>query len=1605
MTTPILAGVRSTLTLDQSIDTDQSDNFYFLKSTADTAFAFNALIKAFILNTTLGVPQVPILTRDLERIIGDERTWDDDRRAMLFGSAGRTRIQKVEGGYKVGLRINHFYVIPNTYYIEYSTGKKWGLLTVEERANWEVDVRKRLTSTFGDTLIDNASVLDITVPAAKIIKSSPWCDLKNIMQHDSYEGDFPDYDRIFKSVTSIRFISPALPMKVFIGSDTGKAQYATTLAETTDEIRPAFIKSVLESRQLIAYVTLFIPDSEAVYMTQTPAEEIKPTYLAQWAAQWFTYQDSNNNSECIKPIRKIEEANNIALRSVKNVRKRVNEDNLLMDPDGNVIYIPTVNNISKYEQQLLEFGTTESGEFVLSDDKVDKAAKKVKLPANMALYTDWVNNKFVYTNTSGYETFSDLERCVPVTISHVNLLLTARLDNSDTLISALHQSFDKLTKVWFKQEFEAHKADYTSGIIDGDYRGTRAIEAVLDGNLREAVNYAAMYFNHVVSYNVSITENGQELPVSTKYPWMHNFTRLADFKVKDLATISEVPLLRIFGAAIHALGKIIEDKLEEVLSTRSVLNGLIEIGLIKVLDKHIDHSDAVHTADEQRRANYINPDLTSSYSGKDIGLVRGLMLQPHQDRSFRYQKNMPSNIILSTAAGGGKTIQILLQILYGLNKKVYRRPLIMCPAFLVKDYIKEANFVTSGRLNVIAVTSSSLANYGEEKMAAMIEQAPTNTVVVTDYNFIKGNMEDVVYGNAWLQIGRNAEFLRQFDWDIVALDESHWLKNESQRTLSVQRLISEIPNKILASGTFVHDMLTDVVMQFNLIDPSVFGSRERFASEFAAETRGNKIIPKPGAEKEVMDRMRANCNVVICKRKEWAALLPEVEENFYFVDLTLNQRSVYEAVLQETIELIKADNPELLKQLNTGDESEAESIESMLNPYLARLEQFLTAPASDKAGEQLLVDDDAISPKSKRVAEIIKQHLAADIPGKILIFTSYKESARVIFDSLPKDLQARAIHYTAERKFECAEQFERDANKVIMIGVEKSMNTGLNLQFASRLIRIESVWSPGDLEQGQSRINRPMLKGKDKRTRIYFDWVVANRTIDITKIGRLIAKMVSNAKFENSDSIPYLDLKVPELLPMNLTTIMSHNDFQSTLATHLTAFQAYKQVEQSDYDTYRNDPKTPKEFVKLEDGAIPQGSALMKQVPYVAGMDLYGAEDLGLVRYFEYLRQKNDDKLDPKGLQIHTEWGDGECVGAYKKTLRVELPDGSKVSVDKMAAFVITKTSVSTSDIRKQLLKLAGLDVAKDIKPPKKVAEDAPFKVIDGIKVYKRGDGSYLVTDDKYSYNCYANELVKGANKWVAVNTEDTKDSSAPLATSKATVLQAVEMIKAKYKKPIKVKKPAGPAPTQDTEENDAVDLYLSVMNESLCALVDIEDPDANIGKLKPYGFKKWTGPYLWAYVKTAKHMMALWQAFEDKYMIPASLSNSLSDVYEAFNVGKSKLLNPDQASQLELRNFYRLKMKAAGTKELRPYPLIQDGELYIMLDLTQQPAAAKVPSRIVVPGVKWVREEGFYAAFFTSKAEFKDTLADMQRGGITINNLPDVKEEYKSLTLRKKST
>lgn len=586
---------------------------------------------------------------------------------------------------------------------------------------------------------------------------------------------------------------------------------------------------------------------------------------------------------------------------------------------------------------------------------------------------------------------------------------------------------------------------------------------------------------------------------------------------------------------------------------------------------------------------------------------------PHQFKALQTlgRSAPPRFATLDIAPGGGKTLLGIIDIGNLIHSGKIKRPCILCPNGLVRNWIEDLHAVTEGRWNIIPLTTATYATWGEERLTKIIQKAPINTIFVVGLSFMKLRPYQVVIGNHVEKVSGTLEFCKKFGFDYVILDESHKAKNTRSmvhKSVKQMTVSSSVKYVRLATGTLLQTKLTDVVGQSALFGAHIFRTQEEYEEENSIPAgNGRASVFASDTPYRARKQLAKHCAVISFKKKEWAFMLPRPIETFLSVRLDAEgdelgqaHQMMYQAVLKATLEEIKKDenvaklmkgkgedaddsddddegdsDDKLLEALSnpsktpsglpttsseTLDDATLEELESALRPYLQRLEMMLTDPMGDPLASQFFKEmgrNDYVSNKVKKIIERIelnfkefpwvkgskyklkaltdyngvrytlmgkkgekltldsyKEEYVSIIPpdkdprwkpepfGKVIVFCRYTRSVNAIYRALPPHLKKLAVMFSGgvKDKWGNLESFRTtpystDKGVQILIANEQAISEGHNLQMASRIVRVESPWSPGELDQSSSRIFRPDTTGKFRRETVYLDWVVCNNCV------------------------------------------------------------------------------------------------------------------------------------------------------------------------------------------------------------------------------------------------------------------------------------------------------------------------------------------------------------------------------------------------------------------------------------------------------------------------------------------------------------------------------
>jgi SNF2 family DNA or RNA helicase len=393
--------------------------------------------------------------------------------------------------------------------------------------------------------------------------------------------------------------------------------------------------------------------------------------------------------------------------------------------------------------------------------------------------------------------------------------------------------------------------------------------------------------------------------------------------------------------------------------------------------------------------------LSKKPNGQDVALehFRG-DLYPFQKEGVQclsFWKEHGWGGLLADEMGLGKTVQ-LLAFFSGIRRNLPH--LIVAPSSLLHHWKKEIEtFVPSTSVLVYS-------NLGQTE----VDLASFHWVIVS-------------YAMLRREIDRFAT--QQFDG--IALDESHWIKNRASQTAkAVFRLQGRV--RVALSGTPVENRKEDLVSQFQFLMPNWI---------------------HPGMELDRIKEKIAPFYLRRTKRDVGCELPPKVEQTVW-IDMTQEQKELYDQYLQTVKE-------EMLPRIQQDGFS---SCRLQILERLVRLRQIALDPR---------IIQEPI-PGAKLI------HFIDEMPkGKLLVYSQFTTMLQLIRQALV-DL---GIHYLyldgsidLKKRHETVEKFQQESQDTCFLLSLKAAGVGLNLQSADYVILFDPWWHQGVENQAVARAHR-----------------------------------------------------------------------------------------------------------------------------------------------------------------------------------------------------------------------------------------------------------------------------------------------------------------------------------------------------------------------------------------------------------------------------------------------------------------------------------------------------------------------------------------------------
>lgn len=405
---------------------------------------------------------------------------------------------------------------------------------------------------------------------------------------------------------------------------------------------------------------------------------------------------------------------------------------------------------------------------------------------------------------------------------------------------------------------------------------------------------------------------------------------------------------------------------------------------------------------------------------------------PHQiDTAHKVLFEMRGRAILADEVGLGKTIEAGLILKEYLVRGLVRKVLILVPASLVLQWVRELN-----------------QKFGIAATAQKKEYSWQNDIVVASIDTAKRDPhKNILYSN---------------EYDLVIVDEAHKLKNK--KTTNYQFMLG-LRKKycLLLTATPVQNDLGELFNLINLLKPGQLGRQNEFAT--------NYVVDKRIAKNE--DRLKEELAKVMIRNRRGDGALNFTKRIVRNVPLELSaeEQALYDGVTHFVKEQYQAAGGNLSSMLSLLTlQREVCSSRDAVFVTLVNLSKKLApdSPQRDRIWELVhMIKQIKENTKAEKTMQLI-----AEMNEKVIIFTEYRATQEYLLNYF-RDRGLTAVPYRGGmnrgKKDWMMDLFRGKAQ--VMIATEAG-GEGINLQFCRNMINFDLPWNPMRVEQRIGRVHR-----------------------------------------------------------------------------------------------------------------------------------------------------------------------------------------------------------------------------------------------------------------------------------------------------------------------------------------------------------------------------------------------------------------------------------------------------------------------------------------------------------------------------------------------------
>lgn len=440
----------------------------------------------------------------------------------------------------------------------------------------------------------------------------------------------------------------------------------------------------------------------------------------------------------------------------------------------------------------------------------------------------------------------------------------------------------------------------------------------------------------------------------------------------------------------------------------------------------------------------------------NIPAPEGLDYMPFQKAGIYFSQN--KNSLIADEMGLGKTIQAIGVI--NLHPE-YRNILVICPASLRLNWQRE---LQKWLINDYTIGVVNRSEYPEN-----------SSIVIINYDVVQ----------------KHKEILDSVDWDLMVVDEAHYLKNyKAQRTKAVLgKKGIQAKHKLFLTGTPILNRPIELFPIINSLDPdrwpNFFSYAKRYCGAhfngFGMDFSGDSNL------EELQERLRST---IMIRRLKMDVL----------TELPPKRRQVIE--IPATAELRR-----LINQEKKTWEEKDEVIENLR--VAVAMAKVSDSVEDYRAAMRNL--QEGVSARFTEMAKLRQQIAVMKVPyvvehirnasDKVVVFAHHK----AVVAEFKKELGEEAVVLVGDTKMAdrqvAVDSFQNDPKIKYFIGSIQAAGVGITLTSSSHVVFAELDWVPGNMSQAEDRCHRI-----GQQESVLVQHIVMEGSIDATMAQALIDK-------------------------------------------------------------------------------------------------------------------------------------------------------------------------------------------------------------------------------------------------------------------------------------------------------------------------------------------------------------------------------------------------------------------------------------------------------------------------------------------------------------------